>query len=117
MAMIEPNRETARRAHPSYRLREHVVSALGPAVIYRRRTPDEYDRKIIELAREAGQVNARMVKIALDVETGQASQLLSDLVRRGVLVKTSKSQRGRLVTYGPGPQFPTRTRTMRARDD
>ena len=62
-AMLEPTRETARRRHPNYRLREHVITVLGPAVTYRRRTSDEYDRKIVDLLRETGTINARMVRI------------------------------------------------------
>jgi len=114
VAMIEPTRETFRRSHPNYRLQEHVVSALGPAVSYRRRTTDEYDRKIIELVREIGHINARMVKIALDLDTTPVSRVLGDLVTREVLVKTSEAQRGPAVTYGPGPKFPQkRTRSAR----
>jgi ATP-dependent DNA helicase RecG len=108
--MLEPTRETARRHHPNYRLREHVITALGPAVTYRRRTTDEYDRKIVELVRETGQINSRVVKIALDLEGVAASRVLGDLVDRGVLTKTSEAQRGPSVTYGAGPSFPSTTR-------
>ncbi|HEY2044377.1 MAG TPA: ATP-binding protein [Jatrophihabitans sp.] len=106
-AMLEPTRETARRHHPNYRLREHVITALGAAVAYRRRTTDEYDRKIVELVRESGQINARIVKIALDLEGVSASRVLGDLVERGILAKTSEAQRGPSVTYGPGRGFPS----------
>ena len=74
--MLEPTRETARRHHPNYRLREHVITALGPALTYRRRTSDEYDRKVIELVREAGTINARIVRIALDLEASPASRVI-----------------------------------------
>lgn len=47
VAIVEPTRETARRAHPSYRLRASVVSVLGNALPYRRRTVDDIDRKVI----------------------------------------------------------------------
>ena len=113
--LIEPTRESARRRQPTYRLREHAVSALGSAVTYRRRTTDEYDRKIIELVREAKQINARMVKIALDLETSAASRVLADLVEREVLIKNSEAQRGPSVTYGPGPGFPSRRRAPKRR--
>jgi len=103
--LLERTRESARRAHPVYRLREHAVAALGAALAYRRRTADEYDRKIIGLVREAGKVNARMVKLMLDLDTPATSRVLADLVEREILVKTSKSQRGPGVTYGPGPRF------------
>jgi ATP-dependent DNA helicase RecG len=106
VAMLEPTRETARRRHPNYRLREHVITTLGPAVSYRRRTSDEYDRKIVELLRETGTINARVVRIALDLGAVAASRVLTDLVERDLLVKTSDAQRGPSVTYGPGTQFP-----------
>jgi ATP-dependent DNA helicase RecG len=105
-AMLEPTRETARRRHPNYRLREHVITVLGPAVTYRRRTSDEYDRKIVDLLRETGTINARMVRITLDLGAVAASRVLADLVERDILVKTSDAQRGPSVTYGPGPHFP-----------
>lgn len=113
VSMIERTRATARNLHGTYRLREHAVAALGPAVAYRRRTQDESDRKIIGLLRETGEINGRMVRLLLDVDGVAASRLLADLVDRRILVKTSKAQRGPGVTYGPGPGFP-RKRTARA---
>jgi ATP-dependent DNA helicase RecG len=109
-AMLEPTRVTARRRHPNYRLREHVITALGPAITYRRRTSDEYDRKIMDLLRETGTINARVVRIALDLGALTASRVLADLVARGILIKTSEAQRGPSVTYGPGPRFSSQTR-------
>lgn len=113
-------RERPRDEHPNYRLREHVITTLGPAVTYRRRTTDEYDRKVVELVRESGTINARTIRIALDLAAVPASRLLVDLVERRILVKTSEAERGPSVTYGPGPDFPdapkrrrsTRTPTM-----
>lgn len=93
VSLIEPTRTSARRRHPEYRLREHVVGQLGPAVTYRRRTPDEHDRKVVALPREVGEVNRRLVKMMLDLSTTEASRLLGDLVRRGLLVKTSRPPR------------------------
>jgi len=66
VGLLERTRESIQRRDPVYRLREHVIAALGPAVAYRRRTADEYDRKIIGLVREAGEINARMIKLMLD---------------------------------------------------
>lgn len=113
VAMIERTRATARHVQGTYRLREHAVTALGPAVGYRRRTQDESDRKIIGLLRETGEVNGRMVRLLLDVDVVAASRLLGDLVDRQILVKTSKAQRGPGVTYGAGPALP-RKRTTRS---
>jgi ATP-dependent DNA helicase RecG len=108
--LLEPTRETARRASPKFRLREHVVAALGSAVAYRRRTVDEYDRKIIGLVRETGEINARVVRLLLDLDVTATSRVLADLVEREILVKTSQAQRGPGVTYGAGPRFPSKRR-------
>jgi ATP-dependent DNA helicase RecG len=108
--LLERTRETARRTNPKFRLREHVVAALGPAVAYRRRTVDEYDRKIIGLVRETGEINARMVRLLLDLDVTATSRVLADLVEREILVKTSQAQRGPSVTYGAGPGFPSKRR-------
>lgn len=106
--LLEPTRETARRARPKYRLREDALAALGPAVTYRRRTTDQLDRKIIELVHETATINARMVRILLDLDTVSASRVLADLVDRGILIKTSEASRGPSVTYGRGPAFPSK---------
>jgi ATP-dependent DNA helicase RecG len=108
VSLIEPTRESARRALRDYRLQESAVAALGSAVAYYRRTPDETDRKIIGLVRETGQINARMVRLMLDLNTPTASRVLADLLGRDILVKTSEAQRGPGVTYGKGPRFPKR---------
>lgn len=108
--LLERTRESAQRRRPVYRLREHAVAALGPAVTYRRRTLDEYDRKVIGVVRESGEVNARLVRLVLDLNSGPASRVLADLVERGILVKTSQAQRGPSVAYGPGPAFPKSSR-------
>lgn len=110
VAMLEPTRETARRRFPHYRLRSEALSALGPAVSYRRGHTGEAEQKVVELVAASGQLNARMVRVVLDLDAPAASRLLRDLVRRQVLVRTSEATRGPGVTYGPGPRFP-RTRT------
>lgn len=106
--LLEPTRESARRAYPKYRLREDALAALGSAVTYRRRTTDQLDRKIIELVYETGTINARMVRILLDLDTIGASRVLADLVEREILVKTSEATRGPSVTYGRGAAFPAK---------
>ena len=112
--LTERTRETARRALPKYRLREDALAALGSAVSYRRRTADEYDRKITGLLAETDAINARMVRLMLDLDVTSTSRVLADLVERGILVKTSEAQRGPSVTYGRGPKFPKkRTRSKR----
>jgi ATP-dependent DNA helicase RecG len=113
--MIEPTRETAHRPRPNYRLRAAVLSVLGPATTYHRRGADDSEHKIVEMTRESGQVNGRMVRLLLDLDAVAASRLLADLVTRGVLTKTSQAQRGPSVTYGPGPAFPSPPRRPRGR--
>ena len=106
LALVEPTRESSRRALPTYRLCEAPLAALGPAVTYRRRTADSSDRRILALVREAGTINSRMVKVLLDTDTVTTSRILADLVDRGMLTKTSRATRGPGVTYGPGPDLP-----------
>lgn len=114
--LLERTRESARSRMGVYRLRGHIIAALGPAVTYRTRVGDESDRRITEVVRETGQVNGRLVRTLLDVDTPTASRILADLVDRGVLVKTSEAQRGPGVTYGPGPRFPATRRRSRRLD-
>lgn len=106
-SMLEPTRESARRRHPNYRLRDEVLQVLGSAVAYHRRTTDQIDRKVIEHVREYGKVTNRTVRNLLDVPVQRSKSILADLVARDVLVKTSEAQRGPSVEYGPGPKFPT----------
>lgn len=82
---------------------------------YRRRTTDSSDRKNLALLYEAGTLNSRMVKVLLDLDSSRTSRILADLVDRGLLVKTSQSQRGPGVTYGPGPDLPKKGRTPRTK--
>jgi ATP-dependent DNA helicase RecG len=77
-------------------------------VTYRRRTADEIDRKVVATVAEVGQITNGVVQALFDVKVERASRILSDLVDRGIIVKTSAHERGRRVTYGPGPKFPTR---------
>lgn len=65
------------------------------------------DQKIVTVVREVGSITGRVVQTMFDVQPATASRILSDLVDRGVLVKTSKATRGPAVTYGPGPKFPS----------
>lgn len=106
VGILEPTRQTARRAHPCYRLRGDVLRRLGAAVRYQQRTVDEIDRKIMAHVREYGKVTSRTVQNMFDVGVQRARDLLRDLVSRRVLRKTSKAQRGPSVEYGPGSRFP-----------
>jgi ATP-dependent DNA helicase RecG len=113
--IIEPTRQTARGAHPTYRLRAEVLKALGAAVPYQRRTVDEIDRKVIAHVDEYGTVTNRTLQNLLDVGIQRARAILADLVQRHVLVKASSHQRGPGVEYGPGPRFPSAQRPRRRR--
>lgn len=105
-AIIERTAETARSKWGTYRLSGDVVRQLGTAITYRARSGDDTDRKVITMVREAGVINGRMVQTIFDVEPSTASRILSDLVDREILMKTSKASRGPSVTYGPGRRFP-----------
>lgn len=106
VAILEPTRQTARRLHPSYRLRGDALKALGSAVAYQRRTVDEIDRKVVAHVREYGKVTNRTIQNLLDVSLQRAKSILSDLVQRRILKKTSAHERGPGVEYGPGNRFP-----------
>ncbi|MBZ4421519.1 RNA-binding domain-containing protein [Myxococcus sp. RHSTA-1-4] len=106
LAILEATRQTAPRAHPSYRLRGEVLKSLGSAVDYHRRTVDELDRKVIAHVREYERVNNRTLQNLFDVDVIRARDILSDMVERQLLVKISAQQRGPSVEYGPGPKFP-----------
>lgn len=109
-ALIERTADTARSRRGEYRLVGSALQALGPAITYRARSGEDTDRKIVTLVREVGMVTGRVVQTMFDVQPATASRILSDLVNRGVLVKTSKATRGPGVTYGPGPKFPSERR-------
>lgn len=104
---IERTRGSVTHRVGVYRLRAATVAALGTAVAYRRRVEDDTDRKVVEIVREVGQINGRMVRTLLDVDTPAASRILADLVERQVLVKSSQAKRGPSVTYGRDPRFPS----------
>lgn len=111
--LIERTRGSATHRMGTYRLRSEVLAALGPAVAYHRRTQDDSDRKVIDIVRETGQVNGRLVRSLLDIDASTASRIIGGLVERGVLIKTSEAQRGPSVTYGRGPAFPSKKASSR----
>jgi len=113
VGMIEASRGTARRSFPKYRFREHALQALGTAVRYNRRSVDQTDRRVIAHVREYGKITNKTIRNYFDVDVSRARDILTDLVKRGVLVKTSEASRGPSVTYGPGPQFPPKATRRR----
>ena len=68
-------------------------------------------------ARAIGTITGRVVQTMFDVQPATASRILSDLVDRGILVKTSTASRGSPVAYGPGAKFPTGRRVRRKPGD
>lgn len=106
VAMVEPTRQTARLAHPTYRLREDVVKQLGSAVPYVRHTSDDIDRRVIAHVREYDRITNSTVQNLFTVGMPRARQILAGLVEREILIKTSQAQRGPSVEYGPGQRFP-----------
>lgn len=112
--LIERTADTAHSRKGEYRLVGPAIRSLGRAVAYRTRSGDDSDRKIIALVKEMGSINGRVVQTMFDVQPSTASRILSDLIDRGVLIKTSKAQRGPSVTYGPGENFPRTPRRGRA---
>lgn len=115
-ALVERTPGTALGRRGEYRLVGDAIKALGSAVAYRTRTGDDTDRKIIDIVRELGMIKGRVVQSMFDIHPGSASRILSDLVDRGILIKTSKATRGPGVTYGPGPEFPASPRRSQAQN-
>lgn len=101
---------TLQRAVGSSTLSSRAPQQTHRAIAYRARSGDDTDRKIVTIVAEAGTITGRMVQTMFDVQPATASRILSDLVDRAILTKTSKATRGPGVTYGPGPKFPTRHR-------
>jgi ATP-dependent DNA helicase RecG len=108
VGVIEATRGTARRLYPKYRLREHAIRELGTAVRYNLRSVDQTDRRVIAHVREYHAITNRTIRNYFDVDVNRARDILADLVKRQILVKTSEAKRGPGVTYGPGPKFPPR---------
>jgi ATP-dependent DNA helicase RecG len=108
VGVLESTRQTARRAHPLYRLRGETLKALGSAVPYQRRTVDEIDRKVIAHVREYGKVTNRTLQNLFDMSIQRAKSALADMVDRKILKKISAHQRGPGVEYGAGARFPVR---------
>ena len=115
-ALIERTAETTHSRYGEYRLVGDAIRELGSAIGYRARSGDDTDRKIIAIVREFGMIKGRIVQTMFDVQPATASRILSDLVDRRVLVKTSRATRGPSVTYGPGPKFPAASSRATARN-
>lgn len=110
VAILEPTRATRRLSRAEYRLGAEALRALGSAVRYHRRTVEEIDGKVVAHVQEYGRVTNRTLQNLLDLDVYKARDILGDLVRRRVIVKTSEQQRGPNVEYGPGPKFPAKAR-------
>ena len=106
--ILEATLESRTHRKPTYRLRGPVLSALGSAVSYHRRSIEGVDRKVIAHVKDYGRINNRSLQHLFDIDVHRAAALLRDLRNRGLLVKTSVQQRGPAVEYGPGPEFPAR---------
>ena len=112
-SILETTRESRHSRKHTYRLAPGALQALGAAVAYHRIGPDEAEQKVVLHVREYGRITNQTVRNLLDLDVQQASLLLRSLCEGGLLVKTSRQQRGTAVGYGPGPAFPA----FPARDD
>jgi ATP-dependent DNA helicase RecG len=104
--MLEPTRESSRHRQPIYRLRADALKALGSAVQYHRRKVDETDRKIFDHIREYGRITNRTLQNLFDIDVYRSRDILADMQRRELIIRTSEAERGPRVTYGSGPKFP-----------
>lgn len=113
--LVEATPGTLKRRHPNYRLRDHVVAALGPALRYRRRDRRELDRKVAEHIAEYGYVNNATLQRLFDVDVYAARDMLRGLVERALIVRTSTQSRGPAVRYGAGPAAETSSERQQGR--
>lgn len=113
--MLEPTRESSRLRKSQYRLRADTLKALGTAVRYHRRTVDEIDRKVFSHLAEYGKITNRTLQNLFDIDVYRARDILADLQRRELIVRTSEAGRGPAVEYGPGPKLPRPRRRAPAR--
>ncbi|MEO7846162.1 MAG: ATP-binding protein [Nocardioides sp.] len=116
VGMLEATRQTARRSRPNYRFREDALKQLGTAVPYTRHKADDIERRVIQHVREYGRITNQTVQNLFNVKSDRANQILTDLRRRELLVKTSDAQRGPSVEYGEGTKFPPRPTRRRVRN-
>jgi ATP-dependent DNA helicase RecG len=114
--VLEPTRRTARQRFPSYRLRSRPLAQLGRAVAYGTRGLDGADTKIIEHVREFGYVTNASLQRMFDIHVFAARDLLNTLRRRDILEKLDEARAGKGVRYGPGPAFPSNTRSRSKSD-
>ena len=113
--VVEPTRQSARRAMPTYRFTETALKKLGTAVPYHRNTSDEISRRVVAHVREYERITNQTVQNLFTVSMARAHQILRGLVDQGILLKTSEAQRGPSVEYGAGPQFPPVSARRRSR--
>ncbi len=118
VAMVEPTRESARRANSIFRLSPTALKSLGSAVPYNKATMESIDAKVVAHVNEYGKITNKTVQNIFDVNMQHARAILSDLVQREVLNKSSAHQRGPGVEYGPGQRFPKKSsRRKRGQSD
>lgn len=106
VSLVEPTAGTMNRRRPNYRLTSDVLAQLGSAVEYHRTDPSAVERAVVDHVRDFGWVNNAMVQRTFDIDVYRASRLLSELVDRNLLVRSSAQTRGTAVAYRPGPAFP-----------
>lgn len=103
---VAPTRRTATHMYPQYELTASALVGLGLAVLYNRRKAEGSEEKILEHVREYGYITNQTIRRLLDVEVYAARDVLSDLVKRGLIRKAAGPARGPSVRYEPGPDFP-----------
>ena len=89
-----------------YRLRADALKVPGPAVRYHRHTVYEIDRTVISHLHEYGKITNRTLQNLFDIDVYRSRDILADLQRRELIVRTSEATRGPTVEYGPGPKLP-----------
>lgn len=113
--LAEPSRRTARLPFPTYSLAPGALSGLGRSVTYHRRSADGVDQKVVDHVAEYGFVTNQTLRRLFDMGIYPVRDLLRDLQARQILIKLDDKTAGPGVRYGPGAEFPGRSRRPRRR--
>lgn len=106
VGLLEMTRPSSKKSASAFRLRASALKGLGAVVTYHRKSTGEIDKKVIAHVREYGKITNKTLQNIFDIHVFKSRDIISDLVQRGILTRSSEQQRGTRVEWGPGPNFP-----------
>lgn len=106
VSLLEMTRPSSKKSASAFRLRADALKGLGAVVTYHRKSTGEIDKKVVAHVQEYGKLTNKTLQNIFDIHVFKARDIISDLVQRGILARSSEQQRGTRVEWGPGPNFP-----------